>query len=292
LHNPFAVIGELVVLARADAVIVESVLDVSLGSPKSHSIYANVAYANAWTGYAADAEFPRLPGAVNVRSADNAIDGDIHFDVTLKSHPMEDVLAWSPTSNVGVIFRRSLDATHLSPLLTARATAHKMSHDGGVWTPRATLMSKLRTIENTQLAENTASMEAVLAFLPEAGIPLIDLDTIFAKCIRKLASELEPTASFVDLHRHAEARFSVAECGRVWLLTAHASKGQTFSRTYIGQPQFFPLEVAVNEGGISLSQEPRVEFVSITRSNRSMCFLCPVDLSDESMSMEVIYFEL
>jgi hypothetical protein len=263
-----------------------SQLAISQRLPRLHIEHALLSYNNAWAGYASDAPFPRLQDAVDVLPAEGAIDGDVQFDVTLISHPIAEVLQWSDSSVAGIIFRRSVDVMHLAPLLTARGVAHQASGEGGVVTPRVLLMAKLRAIANTQMAGDIACMEALLDFLPADGIPLINLDRTYASCIRVLASELPAAAPFDALLRHSETRFSPENCARVWLLTAHASKGQTFARTYIGQSQYFPLERAINEGGISLSQEPRVEYVALTRSTRSLCYLRIVDAGDEN-GMEV-----
>ena len=59
---------------------------------------------------------------------------------------------------------------------------------------------------------------------------------------------------------------------------------------YIGQSVHFPLERAVSEGGVALSQEPCVEYVALTRATHELFFLQDVNL--EASSMEAIYFEL
>ena len=265
--------------------MVTSALSVSLRLPRLLAQHANEVYANAWTGYAVDAIYPRLADAVNVSASADAIEGDLTHDATFMSHPIDSILSMSPTAKVGIIFRRGIDASHLSPLLTARGIAHKLSTMEGVVTPKASVLAKIRTVAHH--ISHVQTMSDVLREVPAAGLPVLSLDAVIASAIRILAAELDAHATIIDLTRHAEMHFSDAACSRVWLLTAHASKGQTFTGVYIGQPQFFPLERAVNEGGVSLSQEPRVEYVALTRATHSLIYLRPVEGADEN-AMEVL----
>ena len=295
LPNAFEVIANMITSSTPNFephMIVKSVLEESQRLPTLHVQYLTEAYANAWTGYAANADYVRSADAPLLRSAPGAIAGDIQFDVTLKSHPLSEALEWSDTSTNGIIFRRAVDAMHLSPLLIIRGIAHQLSTQSMLFTPRATLLAKLRAIQNTILAgQPEATVTDLLEAVPAEGIVMIELDATYAGCIRVLARELASTAAtMLELTRHTETRFSTAACARTWLLTAHASKGQTFARTYIGQPQHFPLERAINAGGISLSQEPRVEYVALSRATRSLCFLRIVEAGDENGMQVLLYW--
>ena len=53
-----------------------------------------------------------------------------------------------------------------------------------------------------------------------------------------------------------------------------------------------PHERNVAEGGLALSQEPRVEYVSLTRSTYELLFLKEVNNESEDDQMETVYFEL
>ena len=81
-----------------------------------------------------------------------------------------------------------------------------------------------------------------------------------------------------------------ANCRRVRLMTAHMSKGETFYAVYIIQPSLFPLDRVVGQGGIGLEQEPRVEYVALTRSCHTLLYLRNCSLGADS-DMETVYYE-
>ena len=65
-------------------------------------------------------------------------------------------------------------------------------------------------------------------------------------------------------------------------------KGLTCRTMYVLQPSFFPLEKSIESGGIGLAQEPKVEYVVLTRATHHI--ICLVDYSSEDM--EDVLFDL
>lgn len=76
------------------------------------------------------------------------------------------------------------------------------------------------------------------------------------------------------------------------ITTAHASKGSTYRTSIIGQPQLFPLERNVIEGGIGLAQEAKVEYVALTRATYRLVFLVEADNSADETNFETLFFEM
>ena len=94
---------------------------------------------------------------------------------------------------------------------------------------------------------------------------------------------------------HAEAHFSPEACQRLKLTTTHSCKGQTYRTTIIAQGQFFPLERNMTDGGIGLVQEPKVQYVSLTRATQRLVFLVEGSTNsgtDKDTNLETLYFEL
>ena len=91
------------------------------------------------------------------------------------SHPIDSILSMSPRAKVGIIFRRGIDASHLSPLLTARGIAHKLSTMEGGVTPKASVLAKIRTVAHH--ISHVQTMSDVLRGIPAAGLPVLSLLT-------------------------------------------------------------------------------------------------------------------
>ena len=60
---------------------------------------------------------------------------------------------------------------------------------------------------------------------------------------------------------------------------------------YILQPSFFPLERALNDGPVALSQEPRVFYVASTRATHNLYLMADAN-GGEDDDLETILFEL
>ena len=287
-------------------------LPVSLRCPVSHINLANEAYDNAYGegGYASDAiSKPDPERTTRMVPKDGAIEGVIVQDATFGKegeYLMGLVEECNPSERVGTLFRRGLDASDVSEVLTLYGFAHILALADKKLTPMTHIRAPLRLLvqmsdapepdadapsppPGTLLRSTTVS--DLLINLPIGGVVGV-IDGMRASCIRKLASELAPTASMHDLMAHAEYRFSSFECSRLRLTTAHAAKGQTFRTTVICQPQLFPLERNVTEGGIGLVQEPKVEYVALTRATHRIVFMVEADNSHQDTSYETLYFEL
>jgi superfamily I DNA/RNA helicase len=94
----------------------------------------------------------------------------------------------------------------------------------------------------------------------------------------------------VLVHR-ADEWFSDATCSLFKLMTAHSVKGMQARSVYILQPQMFPLERALNDGPVALSQEPRVAYVANTRATHNLYVLAEAS-GQEDDDLETVLFEL
>ena len=283
-------------------------LPVSERCPISHIALANQTFDGAFSadGYAADALFrPDPDRTTRMVPKEGAIKGEIVRDATFGRYGEYLnflVNECSPDEGVGMGFRRGNDAHDASTLLVKYAIPHKLNLVDRKMDSLLYIRTTLRLlIEMANAPPPAADAPALVNFgktigelrnrLPGEGLPGV-VSAAQASCILNLARELPLMATIEELVQHAEARFSPYQCARLRLTTAHSSKGATFRTMIIGQPQFFPLERNVTDGGIGLAQEPNVEYVSLTRATHRLVFLVESDNSNEETNMETLFMEL
>ena len=283
-------------------------LPVSERCPASHIALANQTFDSAFSadGYAADALFkPDPERTTRMVPKEGAIEGEIVRDATFGKYG--EYLKFlvdecTPDEGVGMGFRRGIDAQDASTLLVKYAIPHKLNLVDKKIDSLLYIRATLRLLlEMANAPPPAADAPTLVNFgktvgelrnnLPGEGLPGV-VSASHASCILNLARELPLPATIQQLVQHTEARFSPYHCARLRLTTAHSSKGLTFRTMIIGQPQFFPLERNVIDGGIGLSQEPNVEYVSLTRATHRLVFLVESDNSAEETNMETLFMEI
>ena len=123
------------------------------------------------------------------------------------------------------------------------------------------------------------------------------LEWYMASCLLKLTAkavaihpDIAPTSTIAELKTYALDYHSWDKAAWLTVTLAHNEKGLTVSHQIVGQPDMFPLERSLEEGGNSLAQEPCVAYVVQTRATFGLYFLKMCTIGEDS-NMQSTYFE-
>ena len=265
-------------------------MNVSLRCPKLVVALANETYMAAFApgGYAEAAECPRNPNKPLMVAADDAIDGLILPDQALLGLGTY----VKPGETAALVSRRGLEATQVYPLLKSRAVPCKLNVSDK---PTETPLASCRALLRDAYSRGARTVAQLMELVPDQGFPP-KVDPVTVKCLKAVVAGAGDASevgcwSLAALGDHVEDHFSESRCDKLKLMTVHMAKGMTFDVTIFMQYSLFPLERAVQAGGVNLSQEPRIEYVGLTRTRRAIVFLLEFDQGEEN-NMEQVYFEL
>jgi hypothetical protein len=264
--------------------------------------FANGVYAAAWKTYARDALYARTERPW-MTPAEGAIDGTVEYDndVTFAKFPIAAELACAPGADVLIISRTSTSLLALYPMLKKRGVACFLDTPSQRECPLVSVIGAIRRLASVAASADNGvpGATAMLAMLPPQGAH--GIDDITAQCllvtINDCINELAVhgiDAEDVDhtsVEKFCRARFNEPACKRVTLITAHSVKGREAYTTYILQPNNFPLERALSDGPVALSQEPRVHYVALTRATHHMYLLKHSSGNDDN-DLETVLFAL
>jgi hypothetical protein len=291
-NDVFTRVEAIVRALYPDAVVGRSFLDYTLRVPPVLAKYATAQHKAGRQSLGLPVDEAKLP----MRTLPGAAEGEIFNEGTFVRFPFEQYYSPAEAKNVtavGILGRRQLECKTTSAMLTVRCIPHTSTAGDATFTPREVFLralEKLRSGTRQRPALKTAA--EVLQVLPEEGLPTI-ANSVVAKGLREFVRTRPATVvSIVELINHASAHFSVAACKRIEIATAHSVKGATYWAVYLLQPSLFPLDRAVEEGGISLEQEPNVEYVANTRPCNTLILMKNAQLAGEDASLETIYYEL
>ena len=248
--------------------IVEPALLCSLRVPSLLCDYAVTNYKRAYSsnGYANEVIAPlsAAPDAVGMMPAPNAVVGILETSVNFHAYPL---LKLAALGKVIVTARR-----HATLLL---------AYDLFVKRDIPCCLIKVGDELIMPLLHLHAAVDRVASRISSLGLQLtatVFLETLqfledgpirscLSLCVRRFFHPplINDNMNVEDFKSQLAARFSPAECQRIEIMTAHATKGKT-TRTLVKlQPNDFPLARSLEDGGIFLEQEPKVAYVSETR---------------------------
>lgn len=258
----------------------------------------------AYSTWAAKVEHPRPADKPYVVPAPEAMQGRILFDVNLLGGATGISISQllNDTSELGsmkapLIFftaRRQIDANECSEVLTTMGKPHLLKTSEKKFSPRDGLMKAFAFIElRCSVVDDVPGVLEVLGTVEGVDVCVVKcIDMHYKKYVDDSTSAgayLLPTSDVSEFKFLMLSKFSLDACAKVWVMLAHGEKGLTCSDQIIVQPSNFPLGRAIEEGGISLAQEPCVAFVAHTRATRGLYFLKQCKVGEDS-TMLTTYF--